>query len=256
MNQLLLNILLQFATAPLQQSTFPLTYQFYEGAKLEYANEYVWESPRSLIIKRHSAEDGDSRSVVSLNGKFQAVSDSIFGENGALDYIELYEYSGEKLSARRGGSDLARFFYDGEELDSVLVTRSDTVSARYRYAYDSQARPIEIDHFYSKDGGPGLDHMRAAVSYLLPDSIVIKWDFIPADGDSVRETVYLKDGLPIIMAEREYYSGSVYQTTHVWTYAGYSPIRPGATPKPQAIGSGLPWFRGYDLLGRIFRTAR
>lgn len=256
MNQVILSVLFQFITTPIERATFPETYEFYGGAELEYSNIYVWENQRTCIIHSRSAEGGERRKVVSLNEKSQIVSDSSFGENGALAYLSRYEYLDGKLSMQRNGSELSRFFYDGEKLDSVSVTRNDTVLEIYGYTYDTQARPSLIDHFYSRDGGPGLDHKRTAVSYFLPDSIVIKQDFIPVDRDSVRKTIYLKDGLPIKMAETEYFSGSTHRSTHIWTFANASPIRPGAKRLARAIGSKTPWYKEYSLLGRAFREAR
>jgi hypothetical protein len=260
MNQIILSILFQFITTPLERASFPVSYEFYGGAELEYSVEYVWESPKVLILKKHSAEDGDRRSVMSLNDKFQAVSDSIYGEDGALAYLHLFEYSGGKLNVRRSGPYSARFFYVGDNLDSVSETRNDTVLERFSYGYDSQDRPIRIDHFYSKGGGPVLDHNRSTVAYFLPDSIVIKRDFIPVDGDSVRQTIYLKDGLPIKMSETEYYSGSIHRSTHVWKFAGASSIRHGAKrilygPAVKGHGDGNSADKnaasaGFNLLGR------
>jgi hypothetical protein len=256
MNQVILSLLLQFITTPMERASFPETYEFYGGAELEYSNLYVWENQRTCVINSRSAEGGERRTVVSLNEKFQIVSDSSYGEDGALAYLSRYEYWDGKLSIQRDGSELSRFFYDGENLDSVSVTRNDTVLEIYGYAYDTQARPILIDHFYSKDGGSGLDHKRSVVSYFLPDSIVIKQDFIPVDRDSVRKTIYLMDGLPIKMAETEYFSGSIYRSTHVWTYPGASPIRHGAKRMALAVGNDSPRYQGYNLLGRVFREAR
>lgn len=84
--------------------------------------------------------------MISLNEGSQAVSDSIFGENGALTYLYLYEYAVGKLRARRSGPQTAHFFHAGDNLDSVAVTRNDTMVENYKYAYGSQNRPVRMDH--------------------------------------------------------------------------------------------------------------
>ncbi len=256
MTSFLLGLLQTFHLGPVLPAEFPTAYEFYNGTELEYSNRYVWDAPDSLRISTRIAAGGERASLIVLTPDSRLLKSIARDTNGNPTWVTDYVYAGGLLRESRTGKDTTTFHYAGGNLDSAGVTRGGKLSEYYLYGYDAQGGPNRVDHFYDNDGGDHLRDFRHSITYFLPDSIVVKIAFEPADGDSTIQRIYLKDGNPVWMVESETYRGSHHNLTHLWAYAGSDAVSkrmPRRLFLAAAAAMGLP---GIDLLGRFVPGSR
>ena len=171
--------------------------------------------------------------------------------SGNPSRVTDFVYAGGLLRESRTGNDTTAFHYAAGNLDSVGVRRDGVLSEYYLYGYDAQGRPTRVDDFYDDDGSDHLRDNRHAITYFLPDSIVVTTAFVPADGDSTVKRIYLKDGNPVRMVESETYHGSHYASTHIWVYAGSNAVSKPRLRSLSLAAEAAIGLQGIDLLGRF-----
>lgn len=251
MHQLINILLFHFAITPLDRATFPSSYEYYNGAEREYRVEYLWESDRVLTFTSRSDADGKGwKKFLILDNDSRLIADSALDPNGNPVQGGKYEYQSEKLVAYRIASQATLFHYVGGRLDSVAVKKGDSLIEYNTYRYDSQNRLIRSDSFYDNSGLGYLQDFRSMIEYFLPDSIVVSQAFVPVNGDSAKSTIHLRNGFPVKMIEREYFSSSSRVGTHIWFFPSHVSIAQKKDAKLSPFNFAKKGVEKFNILGR------